>query len=95
VAEGKKRQRDQTAFKNTIKKLEAVDWSEKGYAQFNRGKYDQAIQDYNRAIELSPNQAVPYYNRARVYSRQERYEQVLQDLRKPSGSIPILKIRLC
>jgi tetratricopeptide (TPR) repeat protein len=62
--------------------LAAVDWSEKGHAKFNRGKHDQAVQDYNRAIELNPNQAVSYYNRARVYSRQERHEQALQDLRK-------------
>jgi len=34
-----------------------------GFALFNEGKIDKAIDHYNEAIRLTPNDAEPYFNR--------------------------------
>jgi tetratricopeptide (TPR) repeat protein len=52
----------------------------RGLANYNLGKYDQAIEDYNAAIKLDPKQAEAYYNLARIYSLKDNHEKALHDL---------------
>ena len=79
AAKGKKRQADQAAFKNAIKKLEAIDWAEKGFVQFNQGKYAQAIGDFNRAVELDPQNVWAYYNRGVANTNLRQHTKAIQD----------------
>jgi tetratricopeptide (TPR) repeat protein len=79
VAKGKRRETDKMAFEKTIKKLAAIDWSEKGHVQFNRGKYDQAIQDFNQAIELDPPNVGAYYNRGLAHTNLRKHDQAIRD----------------
>lgn len=49
--------------KFTGKNLAAV-FSNRGGAYENKGQHDRAIQDFDQAIRLNPNDAIAFYNRA-------------------------------
>src|SRR5450759_200174 len=42
----------------------AFTFSNRGVANYERGEYDRAIQNYGQAIKLNPNHAGAYYNRS-------------------------------
>jgi tetratricopeptide (TPR) repeat protein len=48
----------------------ATDYNNRGLVYFQCGQLDQAIADYNRALELNPNLASVYNNRANYYAAQ-------------------------
>ena len=55
-------------------------------AHFNRGlasyyleKYEQSVEAFSRAIELRPDEAETYTNRARAYLKLGQRELALQD----------------
>ena len=48
----------------------------------NKGEYDRAIQDYDKAIELNPNDAEAYNNRGVAYENKEEYDRAIQDFDK-------------
>jgi len=50
------------------------------YALLDR--YDEAIADLNRTIELNPRFAKAFFNRAELYSQEARFEQAIQDYDK-------------
>ena len=45
----------------------AYAFNNRGISYKNLGRYDEAIADYNRAIELKPDYAKAYRNRALAY----------------------------
>jgi tetratricopeptide (TPR) repeat protein len=45
----------------------------------NQEKLDLALEEYTKAIEISPKVPVYYSNRARIYQKQEKYELALAD----------------
>ncbi|MCZ8048720.1 MAG: tetratricopeptide repeat-containing serine protease family protein, partial [Microcystis sp. LE19-41.2A] len=45
-------------------------------------KYELALSDWNKAIELNPNYAMAYYNRGVLYDDQKKYELALADWNK-------------
>ena len=47
-----------------------------------KGDYDPAIQDFNKAIELAPNDAELYNNRAEVYLNKLEYDKAWKDIKK-------------
>ncbi|EER16070.1 serine/threonine protein phosphatase PfPP5, putative [Perkinsus marinus ATCC 50983] len=55
----------------------------KGNALYKQRKFDDAIECYNKAIELQPNDLTYYNNKAAVLVEQEKYEEcikLLQDV---------------
>ena len=52
----------------------------RGSAYGRAGRYDEAIADFNKAIELDPNFARAYANRALVHRRNGDIEQALRRL---------------
>ncbi|MFC6022659.1 tetratricopeptide repeat protein [Plantactinospora solaniradicis] len=63
--------------------------------QYRRGrKYEQALADFNRIIELSPDRDWPIVDRAETYQLMGRYEEALADfgraLEADPGSVPAL-----
>ncbi len=53
-------------------------------------RYDQAIADYDKAIELDPQYAVAYGNRAVIHSRRRRFDLALADYDKALALNPQL-----
>ncbi len=46
------------------------------------GHYDQAITNYNKAIDLNPDFALAYYSRGTTYQMLEDYERAIKDFEK-------------
>jgi len=44
--------------------------------------YEKAIEDYNRAIEISPNTSRFYTKRANAYCKLEQYQPAIEDYTK-------------
>ncbi len=57
-----------------------VDHLKQGNTYLRKGKYDQAIADYNEAIRLNPKDAHAYFNRAIAYGKKGNYDQAIADL---------------
>jgi tetratricopeptide (TPR) repeat protein len=53
-------------------------YNNKGIAHFNRGEYDQAIEQFTLAIEIKPNAAL-YANRAGAYFMIKEYDKAIAD----------------
>jgi len=51
-------------------------------------QHDKAIDMYNRAIELDPNYADAYHNRALEYSKKGNYKQAIPDFSKAIENKP-------
>ncbi|CAK9068348.1 unnamed protein product [Durusdinium trenchii] len=58
---------------------EAVAFNDSGFSKDCPGKYEEAIEDYNRAIELDPNYAVAFCNRGIAKGKLGRYEEAIED----------------
>ncbi len=52
------------------------------FAHLERGDYEQAIEDYNKAIELDPDFAEAYYLRGVAYYVFDDPEQAIEDFTK-------------
>ena len=42
------------------------------------GKYDEAIQAYDRAIEINPQYTDAWYNKGETLRRQDKYDEAIQ-----------------
>ncbi len=54
----------------------------RGSLYYNQQKYELALSDWNKAIDINPNFADAYYNRGLLYSDQQKYELALADYSK-------------
>jgi tetratricopeptide (TPR) repeat protein len=58
---------------------EAIEYFNRGVAKAELGKYEEAIKDYDRAIEEDPDFAVTYCNRGIAKAELGKYEEAIQD----------------
>jgi tetratricopeptide (TPR) repeat protein len=59
--------------------FQAKTWVIKGGDHFDRQEYDAAIQAFNKALELNPEDANAYNNRGRAYEAKGLYDQAIED----------------
>ena len=52
------------------------------YELNNQGRYDEAIEECNKAIELDPNYALAYFNRGAAYINKGQYDLAIADCNK-------------
>ena len=52
------------------------------WLHYDKGEYNKAIADYNKAIELNPKDADAYNNRAIAYYHKGNIEKACADARK-------------
>jgi tetratricopeptide (TPR) repeat protein len=52
---------------------------DRGRAWADQGKYDRAVEDFNRALELDPNYPDAFNGRALAYAGEQQYDHALQD----------------
>ncbi len=60
----------------------ALDRVEKGKALFVAGNYEEAVKVFDSAIDLKPNYAIAYYNRAIAYNKMGNHKQAEADLKE-------------
>ncbi len=54
----------------------------RGIVYQRKGQYDQAISDYNKALEINPRFAKAYNNRGLAYKKKGKYDQAISDYNK-------------
>lgn len=57
-------------------------WNDKGAALEKQGKLDEAIQAFDKAIELNPNFALAWSNKALMLFKAKRYDEALEAVNK-------------
>jgi tetratricopeptide (TPR) repeat protein len=73
-----------TLFEHTLKVTDRniVAYNNRGSAYGRLGNHEQAIEDYNKAIEINPKYAVAYNNRAGSHWRRGNYKDAIEDYNK-------------
>ena len=61
---------------------DAKGYYNRGCAYGEKGQYDQAISDYNKALEINPRYAKAYNNRGYAYGKKRQYDQAISDYNK-------------
>ena len=64
----------------------------RGFAYSGLGKHQQAIKDYNKAIELDPQDAGTYYNRGVAYSKLDNHQQAIADIKTAAKLVIPFKV---
>ncbi|MFH0795485.1 MAG: tetratricopeptide repeat protein, partial [Candidatus Omnitrophota bacterium] len=54
-------------------------YNNRGILYLSRGKYDQALADFNRAVMIAPDCADAYLNRGEIYHEKGDYDKALAD----------------
>ena len=49
---------------------------------FEKGRYDVAIRDYTKAVELAPERALPHVNRGAAYFKKGDYDKAWADVKE-------------
>ena len=60
----------------------ASDYFSKGWAAYQLGQYERAIQDYDEAIRLNPQDADAYYNRGQLHRHIGNTKEAEWDIQK-------------
>ncbi len=63
-------------------------WSNRGNSRIRQYKVDEAILDYNKAIELAPDAPDPYLNRGAALEAKGEYDDAIDDYNKVLSIIP-------
>ena len=64
--------------KSKINREDADTWMSKGTVLRDQGKYDQALQAYEKSIELDPKYAYPWNGKGTVFHNQKRYHDAIK-----------------
>jgi len=62
--------------------LDTDSYLNRGVAYGKKGQYDQAIVDFNKAIEINPRYGKAYINRGAAYFFKREYEKAWDDVSK-------------
>ena len=75
----------------TMGQLYATDtlYLNRGNSFCRKGKYDWAISDYNKALELNPKFTEAYYNRGLAYYGKGEYDNAIRDFDKALEISPV------
>ena len=57
-------------------------YNSRGIAYGEKGQYDEAISDYNKALEINQSYAEAYRNRGNAYFYKRQYDQAISDYNK-------------
>jgi tetratricopeptide (TPR) repeat protein len=71
-----------TIFGNVFAQEFTKEALDKGIEYAQKGKYDEAISEYNKAIEINSNYAEAYSNRGDAYAKQGNLSQAIVDYTK-------------
>ncbi len=60
----------------------AVRHLRRGYAHFEKNRFTDALEEFDRAVQIDPNNPDAYYWRARTLIKGQQYDRAAEDLRK-------------
>ena len=81
--------------KNIIENMKnAFDYYRRGFANVELEKYQEAIENFNKAIELDPNSAAFYSARGLVYVELGKHQEAINDYNKAIELDPNCKIAI-
>jgi len=60
----------------------AMTYRNRGYAYFNKGEYDKAVNDFNKALEIDPNSKFDYHNRGAALGKIGKTDDAILDFNK-------------
>jgi len=63
-------------------------YNHRGYIYNNKGEYEQAIDDFNRALSLNPELVEAYYNRGSAYFNKKDYDRAISDYTRAINLLP-------
>ena len=66
----------------------AITYSNRGNSFFDLGNLERAIEDYNKALQLNPDDTVTLSNRGAAYIVLKRYDEALEDFTRASALEP-------
>ncbi len=70
-------------YDRAVKELSSADWLERGFNLYQNEKFKASIRAYGKAIKLSPEFTIAYYNRANIYSRDlGKHQKAIMDYDK-------------
>jgi len=69
-------------------------YNDRGVSFSRLHKYNKAIQDFNKAIELEPDFAIAYFNRGCAYENDGKYRLALKDFNHAEEILPPDSLRL-
>jgi Tfp pilus assembly protein PilF len=64
-------------------------YNNRGIAFAEKGQYEQAISDFNKALEINPRYNKAYNNRGIVYRLRGQYHQAISDFNKAISTNPL------
>lgn len=78
LARNKEGKAAQKKYAQTVNELSAMDWFNKGYALKNNArKPEEALEAYDKAIEVDPGFARPYAGRAVIFIERGQFEKAI------------------
>lgn len=66
----------------------AIAYNNRGSAWDDKGKAEQAVKDFSKAIQVNPEYDAAYYNRSYTLERQGRLPQAIKDMEKAVALVP-------
>lgn len=69
-------------YNKAVKGLSATDWFEKGLKFLSTDNYKEALNAFNKVIELNPNNGAVYIGRGISYTALGNYQQAIDDFNK-------------
>jgi len=69
-------------YNEAVKGLSATDWYEKGVKFYKSGNHKEALNAYNKAIELNPEYSFAYYWRGLIYFELGNYQKAIEDAKR-------------
>jgi len=70
------------AQQKQVEPRDADSYTNRGIAYVEKGQYDQAISEFNKALEINPKDTEAYYNRGLAYYDKGQYDKAISDYTK-------------
>lgn len=70
------------ASQQPVKLISAEEYNHRGISWGEKGDYDRAISDFNKALEINPRYAGAYRGRGITFFYKRKYDKAWQDVHK-------------
>jgi len=74
--------RGATRYKKSKESKPELAHTNQGTTYSKKGKYNEAIKEYDKAIAINPNCTLAYYNRSVAYTKTRQYDKAINDCNK-------------